>query len=69
MLRRLEAVAGLRKKMTERHRRRFRSNGGGAFEPWEESSIEEGAVIKSARNSTLAATLTLFVAARAVRPF
>jgi hypothetical protein len=43
---RIEAVAELRGRLTDRRQRRFRSNGGGAFELWEDSAIEEGVVIK-----------------------
>ncbi len=51
VLRRLEAVAALRQELTERRRsRRSRhrdSDYHGAFEPWEDSAIDEGVVIKS----------------------
>ncbi len=51
VLRRIEAVAELRARLTNRRERRFRRNGGGAFDPWEDSAIEEGVVIKSKRDS------------------
>jgi hypothetical protein len=48
---RLESVAGLRGRLTDRDRRHSRSNGGGAFEPWRDSVIEEGVVIKSKQDA------------------
>jgi hypothetical protein len=50
VLARLESVANLRRALTERHQRRIRPNGAGAFEPWEDSAIEEGVVITSTRD-------------------
>ncbi len=50
-LQRIEAVAELRDKLTERRERRYRSRGSAAFKPWEDSAIEEGVVIKSKQDS------------------
>ena len=47
---RLTAVAQLRGELTERRRRRFRFRD--AFDPWEDSAIEEGVVFKSDRGKT-----------------
>ena len=50
VLHRLEAVAGLKKNLTERRRGRFGSLN--AFDPWEESAIEEGVVLESSKDNT-----------------
>ena len=50
VLRRLEAVAGLRKDLTESSRRHSRNHD--AFNAWEDSAIEEGTVIESERGAS-----------------
>jgi hypothetical protein len=47
-LQRLEAVANLKERLTKRRRGRFGYHD--AFEPWEDSAIEEGVVLKSRRS-------------------
>jgi hypothetical protein len=49
-LRRLEAVANVKEGLTKRRRGRFGSRN--AFDPWEDSAIEEGVVLKADRDKT-----------------
>jgi len=48
---RLEAVAKLKRELTDQRQRRFRSTERGIFAPWEDTAIEEGVVIRSKQDT------------------
>ncbi len=53
VLHRLEAIAELKQRLTERRRGGSRSGAGGGFAPWAQSAIEEGVAIESRQRSAM----------------